>query len=146
MDSAVTIAPADLRDLWAVRELEKICFGADAWFWLELVWILITPNVRLKAVLAGQLVGLVIGEAAPFADYAWIATLGVHPAFQRRGIGAGLLAEAEARLPRPVLRLTVRESNGPARTLYEKFGYRPVDRQAHYYSGGETGVVMEKRR
>ena len=140
------ILPADLRDLRAVRELEKICFGADAWFWLEVALALAAPNVRLKAVHAGRVVGLVIGEAVPFTNYAWIATLGVHPDFQRRGIGSGLLAEAEARLKRPVMKKTVRESNGPARALYEKFGYDAVERQAQYYSGGEAGIVMEKRR
>jgi ribosomal-protein-alanine N-acetyltransferase len=144
--SAVEIRAASLRDWWEVRELERVCFGPDAWTWVELLFALVGPHVRLKAVVGGQLAGLVIGEAVPFANYAWIVTLGVLPDYQRRGLGARLLAEAEARLRSPVLKLTVRQSNRTAMALYEKFGYAPAGRHEHYYSGGETGIVMEKRR
>jgi ribosomal-protein-alanine N-acetyltransferase len=91
-------------------------------------------------------VGFAIGEPHRREGVAWIATLGVHPDFQRRGVGQRLLAELEARLAVPVLKLTVRQSNQAAIALYRKFGYAPVHLWEYYYSGGEAGLVMEKRR
>ncbi len=146
VDDAVDIRPAGWRDLAEVRALERACFGPDAWSWVELLFALIGPNVRLKAVIRGQLVGFVVGEMPPLSDSAWIATLGVLPEYQRRGVGARLLAEIEARLPAPRLKLTVRRSNAPALALYQKFGYAPVGQHERYYSDGEAGIVMEKRR
>jgi len=142
----IVILSAGWRDLPGVWALEKACFGRDAWSFLELGLALISPNVRLKAMSGERLVGLVIGEPHPYEGFAWIATIGVHPEFQRQGIGASLLAEAEARLKVPLLKLTVRQSNTPAIALYQKFGYAPVSHWERYYSGGEAGVVMEKRR
>ena len=144
--SDIEIRPVSLRDWREVRELERVCFGPDAWTWVELLFALVSSNVRLKAVVGGRLAGVVMGEAVPFSEYAWIVTLGVLPNYQRRGLGARLLAEAEARLKSPALKLTVRQSNRPAMALYEKLGYAPVGRHERYYAGGETGIVMEKRR
>lgn len=142
----IEILSAGWRDLPAVYALERACFGRDAWGAVEIALALAGPNVRLKATAGARLVGFVIGEPHPHEGFAWIATLGVHPEFQRRGIAQRLLAEAEARLNTPVLKLTVRQSNGPALALYEKFGYAPVSRWERYYSGSEAGIVMEKRR
>ncbi len=140
------ILAARWRDLPAVWALEKACFGRDGWGVIDLGFALVSPNVRLKAMAGERLAGLVIAEAHAREGYAWIATLGVHPEFQRRGLGQRLLAEAEARLPVPLLKLTVRQSNLPAIALYEKFGYARAGVWERYYSGGEAGVVMEKNR
>ena len=78
--------------------------------------------------------------------YAWIATLGVHPDFQRHGAGSRLLEAAETALKTPLIKLTVRRSNTGAIALYEKFGYQTTAIWDHYYSGGEAGLVMEKER
>ncbi len=142
----ISIEPSGWRDLRGVWALEKACFGRDAWGPFDLVFALTGPGVRLKAVAEGRLVGFVMGEPKPAEDFAWIATLGVHPDFQRRGIGARLLAEVEARLTVPVIKLTVRQSNSGALALYRKFGYASTGRWDRYYAGGEAGVIMEKRR
>jgi ribosomal-protein-alanine N-acetyltransferase len=76
----------------------------------------------------------------------WIATIGVLPSFQRRGLGRQLLNAAEEALNLPVIKLTVRVSNQPALTLYKQEGYIITNRLTRYYSGGEDGFVMEKRR
>lgn len=142
----VVIGLAGWRDLPGVWALEKACFGRDAWGVIELGVALVSPNVRLKAAESERMVGLVVGEPHPHEGYAWIATIGVHPEFQRRCIGQRLLAEAEARLTAPLLKLTVRQSNTPAIALYQKFGYASVSRWERYYSDGEVGIVMEKNR
>lgn len=144
------IRRADLRDLPAIWRLERACFGPDAWGLLELTLALLAPSVRLKVMApngAGErLVGFAIGDLRQQGREGWIATLGIHPDYQRRGLGRQLLAAIEAQLRPATLKLTVRASNAPAQALYREFGYQPVSRIARYYSGGEDGVVMEKRR
>jgi ribosomal-protein-alanine N-acetyltransferase len=141
----VTIQPSGWRDLMGVLALERACFGRDAWGLVDLVLALLGPGVRLKAVADGRLVGFVMGEPKPAEHFAWIATIGVLPEFQRQGIASRLLAAVEARLTVPTVKLTVRQSNRGAIELYRKFGYTPVGRWERYYAGGEAGVVMEKR-
>lgn len=143
--SSFAILPATLRDLAAIRALERACFGRDAWGYFDLIGALIFPGtIRLKVVADDWVVGFVAGDSR--GHEAWIATLGVHPDYQRRGIGEALLAACEDRLREPLLKLTVRASNEPAIALYNKFGYQRAGVWRHYYSGGEDGVVMEKNR
>lgn len=138
------IRPADVRDLFAVQRLEVACFGPDAWGWFELMLSLLNPSIRLKVVEAGELIGFAIGERDPLGREGLIATLGIHPTHQRRGLGGRLLAEVERRLNTPRFRLAVRVDNAPAITLYERAGYQRVGRLARYYTGGVDGWSMEK--
>jgi len=141
------ILPASLRDLGALRTLEHACFDRDAWSLLDLVAVLTFPEVvRLKAVLDSRMVGFAAGDPRASQGFAWIATIGVHPDYQRRGIGRSLLRACEVQLKIPRLRLTVRMSNSAALALYEREGYRTVEIWKGYYSDGEDGVVMEKNR
>jgi len=145
--SPAVVISASLRDLVDVRALEKACFGEGAWGYLELFFTLITPwNVKLKAVVDGQLAGLVVGEPRPTEGVGWVATIGVHPHFQRRGVGQALLGAVEAALPQAVIKLTVRRSNAAAIALYHKFGYKRVGVWQGYYARGEDGLVMEKAK
>ncbi|MFU8773408.1 MAG: GNAT family N-acetyltransferase [Anaerolineales bacterium] len=142
---AVTIETATLRDLKALRQIEKICFQDDAWPLLDLMGVLTFPNiVRLKAVSGDDLIGFIAADIRRAQNVAWIATLCVLPEFRRQGIGAGLLAGCESRLDMPHIRLTVRESNRAAIRLYEKFGYRQVDRWTKYYRDGGAALVLQK--
>jgi len=139
------ILPATLRDLNALRKLETACFGRDAWPLLDLMAALSFPEViRLKAVEQKRMVGFVAGDPRPSEGFAWIATLGVDPRFQRRGIGRALLRACERQLNLPRIKLTVRMSNIGAIALYESEGYRMVDIWEAYYKDGEDGAVMEK--
>jgi ribosomal-protein-alanine N-acetyltransferase len=131
----------------ALWRLERACFGRDAYDPLTLLLLVAWPgNVTLKATENGMLVGFVAGDQPWGEHIAWIVTLGVKSSHQRRGIGARLLAECEARLGPPVLRLMVREGNVPAIALYKKFGYVHVRREVGYYADGEAGLLMEKNR
>ena len=87
MSAPIEILPATWRDWRGVYALEKACFGRDAWGGLELFLVLIGSNVRLKAMAGEHLVGFALGDPHPAEGYAWIATLGVQPEFQRREIG-----------------------------------------------------------
>ena len=142
----ITIQPAGWRDWRAVWALEQACFTLDAWGPIEILFVLVGDNVRFKAVSHGKLVGFVMGDPRPSQGFSWIATIGVHPDFQRQGVGARLLAAAEAALTTPRIRLTVRQSNAGAIAMYRKFGYQQTNIWPNYYAGGEAGIVMEKKK
>lgn len=139
------IQAASLRDLGALRRLEHACFGKDAWPLLDLMAVLSWPDViRLKAVEDGEMIGFIAGDLRPSQGAAWVATIGVDPEYQRRGIGHELLRACEEQVKLPRIKLTVRISNDAAIALYKKMGYRTVDLWKKYYSDGEDGLVMEK--
>jgi len=139
------IQTASIRDLRSLRQLENACFEKDAWPLLDLIAVLTWPDViRLKAEEDGKLVGFVAGDPRPSQGLAWIATIGVDPSYQRRGIGRALLNACEKQVKLPLVKLTVRLSNRVAVSLYEKEGYRAVDIWKAYYDDGEDGMVMEK--
>ena len=141
------ILPANLRDLGALRHIEKACFPKDAWPLLDLLAVLTWPDVvRLKAVEAEQMVGFIAGDPRPAEQMAWIATVGVLPEFQRGGIGRALLRECEKRLIQPRIRLCVRVSNEAAIHLYQQEGYLAMDTWREYYNDKESALVMEKIR
>ena len=139
------IQRATWRDTMAVHQLEKACFPIDSWPLLDIIAVLSLPKVvRLKAMDSEKLVGFVIGDLRPSKGFAWIATVGVHPEYRRKGIGSALLRECERRIELPLVRLSVRVSNRAAIRLYQRYGYQATGTWPRYYKGGEDALVMEK--
>lgn len=141
-----TIVQATLKDLSVLRELEKVCFSADAWPLLDLISVLTLPGlVRLKSVVDGKMTGFVGGDTHRNEGIGWITTICVLPEFRRIGIGSALLESCEKQMGQPIVRLTVRPSNTSAIHLYAQKGYYRVDVWKNYYTGGEDGLILEKR-
>jgi ribosomal protein S18 acetylase RimI-like enzyme len=139
------ILTATLRDLSGLRRVEQACFPKDAWPLLDLMAVLTWPDVvRLKAVEDGLMVGFVAGDPRPGQNVDWIATIGVLPDFQGRGIGRALLRACEAQLKQPRIRLCVRVSNESAIHLYQQEGYLSLETWKEYYNDKESALVMEK--
>jgi ribosomal-protein-alanine N-acetyltransferase len=143
--SAAIVEPATWRDLSPLRSLEKICFPVDVWPLFDMVGVLTFPGVvRLKATQDGVMVGCIAADIRRAQNLAWISTLGVLPAYRRKGIARKLLRECEARLQVPKVRLSVRASNQSALRLYASVGYRQHNIWSRYYSDGEDALVLEK--
>jgi len=141
------ILPATWRDLRSLLELERLCFGRDAWPWVDVLASLSFPEtVRFKAVREEKAVGFVIGDLRRPENLGWIASIGVHPAHRRQGLARLLLARCEEALGVRYVRLTLRPSNTSAYRLYLTCGYRETDRLERYYRDGEGAIVMEKDR
>ena len=139
------IQTANAFDINALMKLERVCFEKDAWPVLDLIAVLTWPDItRLKAVEDASMVGFVACDPHPSERADWIATIAVHPRWQRRGIGRALLHECETRSKFSVMKLSVRMSNYGAIALYEKEGYRTVDIWGRYYSDYEDALIMEK--
>jgi ribosomal-protein-alanine N-acetyltransferase len=155
------IAHATWRDFREMLALERVCFAGEGWPWIDILAALTFPEaVRLKAVRArasegepprgkpsngADPVGFVFGDRHRAKGVGWVASIGVHPAYQRRGLGAKLLAACERELGTAQVRLTLRPSNLTARRLYDAAGYVEVSRMPRYYNNGEDGIVMEKQ-
>lgn len=143
--SAVIVEPSTWRDLSALRNLERVCFPRDAWPLMDLVGVLAFPGVvRLKATQNGEMIGFIAANIRRLQNVAWIATLGVLPAFRRQGFGSILLSSCEDQIRVPCIRLSVRASNQAAQRLYSRFGYVRHDVWRRYYSDGEDALVLEK--
>jgi ribosomal protein S18 acetylase RimI-like enzyme len=143
----IQIEKASLRDLPGVYRLERVCFAEDAWSLPDILATLVWPGlIRMRARFGNRLIGFVMGEPAWRPGISMITTIGVDPAFQKRGTGAALLERCEALLPGSRIRLTVREDNAVAIRLYTRFGYRRLSRLPDYYRRGQAGLLMEKNR
>jgi len=149
--SPAVIEPATWRDLNALRHIEKVCFPKDSWPLWDLIGVLTLPNVvRLKATInlgqmdTTEMVGFIAGDVREREGLSWIATVGVLPEYQRRGIGEALILACEARVGTPRIRLSVRISNEGAIRLYLRLGYEKIGTWPDYYVDHEAALVMEK--
>jgi ribosomal protein S18 acetylase RimI-like enzyme len=139
------LSQAGLGDISPLRNIEKACFPLDAWPLLELMAVLILPNlVKIKAEVDQKMVGFVGGDAHRNEGIGWITTLGVLPRYQRMGIATAMLDQCEHEMGMPRVKLTVRRSNLQAQRLYFSRGYRQVEVWDRYYEGGEDGLILEK--
>jgi len=140
-----TLQVADWHDLNALRHVEHVCFGDESWTLFDLIGVLtISGIVRIKAVVAGQMIGFAAAESRAAENTAWISTIGVLPPYRRQGVAAALLAACESRVSVPRMRLCVRTSNWSALRLYEACGYQRVGVWQEYYANGEDAIVLEK--
>ena len=78
-------------------------------------------------------------------DEVSVINVAVDPDFRGKGYGTLLMERAQDYACGhgcPVITLEVRESNIPARTLYEKCGYQPYAVQKNYYTNPKENAVL----
>ena len=80
---------------------------------------------------------LILAEVVPREgrNVGWIWQLAVAPSHRRRGVGTSLMTQALSAFRReglPEAGLWVDGANAPARTLYERLGFRPRSQQTTY--------------
>lgn len=97
MSNEVKIRVLDENDLDAVVDIDKRVLGKERRdFWKrKIAYAGIYPRPALVAELEGKVVGFILGYVSGWEfgvpdTVGWIETLGVDPAFQRRGIGREL--------------------------------------------------------
>jgi ribosomal-protein-alanine N-acetyltransferase len=138
----VAIRSAALNDLPAILAIERQAPGAAHWT-SEQYNKLVGGGVVLVAEEAGRLCGFVCAQAV--AGEWEIENVVVAAEFLRRGIADELVRElirrAESEAASAIL-LEVRESNLPARALYEKRGFREVGRRRVYYRDPAEDAIL----
>jgi len=117
----------------ALAALHAQAFAAP-WSARELAELLSQPGVVAIAESDGFiLIRIVLDEAE-------ILTLAVLPAARRQGLGHRLVGEAAVAATQAGaarLFLEVAEDNAPARTLYDRAGFRQIGRRKAYYAQGD---------
>ena len=130
-------------DVPAVAALEAACFTAGA------------DEALLRRMLADESrVILCAGEGESLAGYAYyqfaadegyVGNLAVAEGYRRRGIGRALteaMCASAGGKGLAFLTLEVRESNLPARRLYESCGFRTVAVRKNYYEKPREDAVL----
>ena len=143
-----TIRPMSATDIPVIAEIERQCFSSP-WSEEEVEKCFGLENYRFfVAETASGLAGYV--GIMKCLDEGDVATLAVLPEFRRQGIALKLMqtvldyAEEEKI---SCLFLEVRVSNLPARTLYERIGFRVVGLRPDYYeSPRENALLMKYER
>lgn len=79
-------------------------------------------------------------------EEAHITTLAVHPDYRRQGISKQLMTDLIEECYKKMIKyitLEVRESNIPAITLYDKFGFSTIGTRKNYYQdNNENALIM----
>ncbi|MCI2154958.1 ribosomal protein S18-alanine N-acetyltransferase [Anaerolactibacter massiliensis] len=141
------IRAAEDQDLDRIAELENVLFADSPWPWKEFEHEL--HENPFAILLVDEEEGRVVGYLDYWILYeqAQVATIGVDPEYQNRGIGSALLSYAEkdaADQGCETFSLEVRVSNAKARHLYEKHGFIQVNIRKGYYENGEDAYLMVK--
>ena len=130
-----------------VAELEKLCFGTEAWSEKSVaseltnrlsLWLVALDGERVSGYVGSQ---SVLGESD-------MMNVAVHPDYRRQGIAEKLclaLVEALKEKGNHCLTLEVRASNEPAKALYEKLGFIQVGLRKNYYRNPrEDALILRK--
>jgi [ribosomal protein S18]-alanine N-acetyltransferase len=118
---------------WPSQSYAKLAASPGA------VFLVCETNAQLLGFLAARQV----------ADEAEILNIAVHRDFRRKGVASALLLAAldkfrRSRIARVFLEL--RESNHPARALYERHGFVPSGKRKSYYRDPiEDALCMQKK-
>ena len=137
------VRPARDEDLPAAAAMERALFPAGCDEALLRRMLADGRHAMLLSEEAGELLGYVWYEFV--LDEGYVGNLAVAPERRRQGVGAALaeamIADA-ARRGLAFLTLEVRQSNLPARRLYERAGFRAVGERKNYYERPREDAVL----
>ena len=138
----VAIRSAALHDLPAILAIEQRAPSAAHWTSHQYSKS-VSDGIVLVAEEAGKLCGFVCAKAV--AGEWEVENVVVAAEFLRRGIADQLLRELIQRADNKAVAailLEVRESNRPARRLYEKHGFREQGRRPAYYQHPIEAAIL----
>lgn len=138
------MAPEDV-DVVALIEAESF---SDPWPRNAFTVLLRRAHARLRVAVDGH--GLVVGYCALLIalDEREVANICVAPLVRGKGVAGVLLDEALASADETLASavfLEVRESNSPARRLYDARGFRMVGRRRGYYQQPDEDALVLRR-
>lgn len=130
-----------------VAELEKICFGTEAWSEKSVaselenelaLWLVAEDGGEVLGYVGSQ---TVMGETD-------MMNVAVHPNYRKQGIASGLIAGLIGALQKNgshCLTLEVRASNEPAKSLYKRLDFEEVGIRKNYYRNPkEDALILRK--
>ena len=142
----IEIVEMTVAQVTAVADLEKVCFS-DPWSEKSVASELDNPLALWLVALDGDTVAGYIGSQTVM-DETDMMNVAVAPSHRRMGIGEQLVMTLVGKLQKRgshCLTLEVRDSNEPARSLYEKLGFEQVGRRPNYYRNPrEEALILSK--
>lgn len=140
-------AKMTLEHVAQVAELEKICFGTEAWSGNSIaseldnelaLWIVALNGERVLGYVGSQ---TVCGETD-------MMNIAVHPDYRRQKLATGLitgLIGALAKRGSHSLTLEVRASNAAAIAMYTLYGFEQIGLRKNYYRNPkEDALILRK--
>jgi len=144
--SKIVICPMTADDIEQVVEIEAQAYGEHHWskssFYDEM------SNNLAKYYSAKNEDGLLIGYAGTWhiIDEGHITTIAVRKDYQRQHIGEAIITKIIEDCYKngiKYLTLEVRESNQPAISLYQKYGFQSLGtRKGYYQDNNENALIM----
>lgn len=133
----------DREDVPALLALEKFCFATP---WSERQFNL-AFEMNLFYVFGLKSAGCLLGYISFYvsADEMEILNLAIAPEYRRRGLGArllGLTLKIVQKMGAGRVLLEVRDSNTPARNLYDRCGFKQVGRRKAYYPDNQEDALL----
>ena len=130
-----------------VAELERICFGTEAWSEKSVASELNNPLSFWLVAVDGERVAGYVGSQTVL-DESDMMNVAVHPDYRKQGIATalivGLVEELRKRGSR-CLTLEVRASNENAISVYQKLQFQEVGRRKNYYRNPkEDALILRK--
>jgi ribosomal-protein-alanine N-acetyltransferase len=131
----------------SVAELEKICFGTEAWSEKSVtseltnalsLWLVADDNGRVAGYVGSQTV----------MDETDMMNVAVHPDYRKQGIAKALIVGLVEELRKKgshCLTLEVRASNENAISLYRKLDFQQIGlRKNYYHNPKEDALILRK--
>ena len=150
MTNGFAVRAVRLSDLDRILEIERTCFGTDAYdrnLFADLFHkcgdLFLAASVKRN--ICGYVLTCVRGRESPGS--AELVSLAVEPAARRKGAASALLESTVRRLRRRAVSrfsLMVRVTNEPAMKFYERYGFTKIRIVRRYYEDGGDGFLMAK--
>ena len=138
------IVPMTAEHVTSVAELEKICFGTEAWSEKSVtseltnalsLWLVADDNGRVAGYVGSQTV----------MDETDMMNVAVHPDYRKQGIATALIVGLVEELRKKgshCLTLEVRASNENAISLYRKLDFQQIGLRKNYYHNPKEDALI----
>ena len=130
-----------------VAELERICFGTEAWSEKSVASELNNPLSFWLVAVDGERVAGYVGSQTVL-DESDMMNVAVHPDYRKQGIATALIVGLVEELRKKgsrCLTLEVRASNENAISVYQKLQFQEVGRRKNYYRNPkEDALILRK--
>lgn len=141
------IRPATEADLEAIMEIERSCFGNDAWSKSTMRSELLAPHTYYLVASSDRgILGYAGLSKLPSSETSDIQTIAVSESIRGQGLGRELmqrLIEEATRLGSTELWLEVREDRPIPQALYDSLGFQRISTRENYYQpDGVSAIVM----
>jgi ribosomal protein S18 acetylase RimI-like enzyme/glycosyltransferase involved in cell wall biosynthesis len=141
MPPRARIRPAGEPDLLQIAAIQRTAPESSQWEAQDYLAFDCQVAVVSDAAMGDRIAGFLVSRSVADKERE-ILNIAIHPDFRRLHIATELLQAELSRWPGAHF-LEVRQSNAPARRLYEGLGFQVIgERPAYYDNPPETGIVM----